>query len=1282
MAEDSLRHNGFLSGLAVLLSDDDPRGVSQNSHLISYCDDIGNQSVERTLEHIFDLPYKSICPSGTSIDVEFIRSILRNQLPRFQLDPAVDSRNRDGMSIAKHGSGPDVVVIDDASICGDIKIIRKPLLIESLAEFSSARANSCVWKGKWMYEVTLETSGVQQLGWATILCPFTDRKGVGDAEDSYAFDGKRVSKWNKEPKSYGQSWVVGDVIGCCIDLDADMISFYRNGESLGVAFDGVRKMERGLGYYPAISLSKGECCDLNFGARPFKYPIDGFLPIQAPPSSRYFATYLLQCLCRLFEVQCLDKSESAYFEKFRRLKRFAPLKELFSSISRGICEEFFNLIKESEECAEYMAWDAFVSFLLEVFGAQEPHDYASLDQIIDLFLEFSGSSSLFQHVIVALSCSCKVAPIVLMECPYSGSYPYLALACHILRREDMMVLLWKSPDFGFSLEGFLSRKSPNKQDLHSLIPSVWWPGSSEDIGSESSMMMTMTALSAAVNKIEEMQQEVCSLVIHFIPPVSPPQLPGSVFRTFLQNLILKVRGADHKNPPSGVSSNSILVSLYTVILHFLSEGFSMEDFPGSMKGSRMNAGTDGGFLHRGGKRSFPVDLFLKADPNCIRTPRIGGSVNHVLKSYQVNGLETEKVFWDEGCMDDEDTRITHSTRQKPCCCSISDVDVVQTSKDNIRYATKSSKGTCSPIPERSAHVAAECSVRSLSDEIADKPSSSDQSETDFGYQSLQHLESVPMTNQLSSGTLREEELLDIMLLLYHLAVAPNFRQAFYYMTHQSQSISLLDDTDKQIRERSCIEQVKRLKEARNVYREELVDCVRQCAWYRISLFSRWKQRGMYATCMWIVELLLVLSNTDSIFLYVPEYYVESVVDCFHALRRSDPPFVSSAIFIKQGLAPFITFVVKHFNDPRISSADIKDLLLQSISVLVQYKDYLIAFENNKEAVRRMPRALLLAFDNRSWIPVTNILVKLCKGSGFGSSKHAETSSSALFQVLLREACVHDEVLFSSFLNRLFNTLSWSMTEFSVSIREMQESYQIGDLQQRKCGVVFDLSCSLARILEFCTREIPQAFILGPDMNLRRLTELVIFILNHIILGVDAELFDLLLRRPSQHQEKSSRTMILAPLVGIILNLMDASADSGNQELNDVVAVFANMDCPATVRFGFQYLLSYDWSNILQGDASLAKLAQLEEFLNYLRSRTEALDGIGELGISTDDEGENQCCICYASDCDAFFGPCHHRSCLGCITRHLLNSQRCFFCNAKVTAVMRVDLKGCKLAKLG
>lgn len=1269
MGEDSVRHIGISSGLAVLLSDDKPKGNPQKSRLISYCDSIGDHSVERTLEHIFDLPHKSVRPSSSLIDVDFIRSILKKQLPRFQQENDSDCYKRDGLSILDGGSAPNAVVIDNASTRGDIKTIRKPLLVESQTVFSSARANACAWKGKWMYEVTLETSGIQQLGWATVSCPFTDRKGVGDSEDSYAFDGKRVSKWNKDPMPYGQSWVVGDVIGCCIDLDSDVVSFLRNGVSLGVAFDRIQKMSPGIGYYPAISLSDGERCDLNFGARPFKHPVDGFLPIQAPPISRYYANYLLSCLTRLLEVRCLDKPDSAYFEKLRRFRRFAPLKELFYPISHGILEEFFNVIQSSEGSFEYIAWGALPSCFLGIFGIHEPHDYASLDQVLDLFLEFPGSDPLLQHLIVALSCSCKVAPLVLTECPYSGSYPYLALVCHILRRKTMMVLWWKSPDFEFSLEGFLSMKRPNKQDLHCLIPSVWWPGSCEDVGCESSMMLTMTALSGAMNKIEEMHQRLCSLVIHFVPRAAPCQPPGSVFNTFLQNFILKVRGAEHKMTSSNVSNNSVVVSLYTVILRFLSEGFPVEGISGFVKGSGVNLGANVGFLHRGGKRRFPVELFFTGDANCAGARRIGGSLNHLVNSQLFNEEQTKEVQWIEGCMDDEETTVTHSTIQKPCCCSSSDVDDIQTVEDSIGYTSRGLKGFCIPISERSLNVVTLCNSRSLGDEIVDKPSSSNQSDVDTGCRSLPCPESIATTSELSLEVLREEELLDMMLFLYHLGVAPNFRQAFYYMSHQSQSISLLDDTDKQIRERSCIEQVKRLKEARNVYREELVDCVRQCAWYRISLFSRWKQRGMYATCMWVVELLLVLSNTDSIFCFVPEFYLESLVDSFHALRKSDPSFVSSAIFIKQGLASFVTFVVKHFNDPRILSADIKDLLLHSISSLVQCKDYLVAFEDNKEAIQRLPRALLLAFDNRSWIPVANIILRLCKGSGFSYSNHAGSSSSALFQVLFREACVHDEALFSSFLNRLFNTLSWTMTEFSVSIREMQENYQIGDLQQRKCSVVFDLSCNLAKILEFCTREIPQAFLLGPDMNLRRLTELIIFILNHIIFTSDSEFFDMSVRRPCQYQEKTNRAIILAPLVGIITSLMDAHTNLEQMDLNDVVGVFVSMDCPATV---FQCLLGYNWSNVLRGDASLAKLAKLEEFSSNLRRRTEAIKRTESCVRTGDDEAEDCCCICYACNSDTMFEPCHHKSCHGCITRHLLNGQRCFFCNAIVTSVVKVE----------
>ncbi|KAE8696236.1 E3 ubiquitin-protein ligase RKP [Hibiscus syriacus] len=1148
MAEDSLRMVGLSSGLAVILNSGDGKENPSKSRLVSCSDEFGQQSVERALEYVFGLPNKSLGPLSGPVDCSLVRSIIKNHLYSGS-DSSVS--NRDGVCVLDNDSGPDVVGLEEFSICGEIRIVKPPLLLESLAVFSSARANACVWKGKWMYEVILETSGIQQLGWATISCPFTDHKGVGDADNSYAFDGRRVSKWNKEAEPYGQPWVAGDVIGCCIDLTHDEISFYRNGVSLGLAFSGIRKMEPGFGYYPAVSLSQGERCELNFGSRPFKYPIDDYLPLQAPPPSSSFAKQLLDCLSRLLDMQSVEHAEHSSVEKLRRLKRIP-----------------------------------------------------------------------------------KITSYV--QAPYTRSFMCL---------QDSVIGSDRMPIFRIiflSFIGFLSRKSPNRQDLQCIIPSVWWPGSCEDVSTESSMLLTTTALSDSVSKIEEKHRDLCLLVIQFIPPLSPPQFPGSVFRTFVQNLLLKNRGADRS--------------------------FGMGNICGWLK-SCDSSGHDIGFLHRGGSQSFPIGLFLKNDPHRAEISRLGGSFSHLLKSHPMHDQEAEVIRWEEGCMDDEETRVTHLTKQKPCCCSCYDMEFTKCSKYPIRTTTKSSRHYCSTIPERSAQVAAECSTGSLNDEIADKPSSSDRSESEFGYRPVQHM-TVPRDSDLSSSTLREEELLDALLLLYHIGLAPNFRQASYYMSHQSQSISLLEETDKQIRERACKEQLKRLKETRNNYREEVIDCVRHCAWYRVSLFSRWKQRGMYATCMWVVQLLLVLSRLDSVFIYIPEFYLEALVDCFHVLRKSDPPFVPPAIFIKQGLNAFVTFVVTHFNDPTISSADLKDLLLQSISVLVQYREYLAAFENNKIAEHRMPKALLSAFDNRSWIPVTNILLRLCKGSGFGSSKQGESSSSSVvFQRLLREACISDEELFSAFLNRLFNTLSWTMTEFSVSIREMQEKYQVLEFQQRKCCVIFDLSCNLARVLEFCTHEIPQAFLSGPDTNLRRLTELIVFILNYGTSAADAEFFDLSLRRHGQSLEKVNRGMILAPLVGIIVNLLDASTDSKFKEQNDVVDVFANMDCPETMHYGLQYMLEYNWGTSFRGETYVPKLRSLENFLTTLISHSDSkkIEGL-ECGETDADDGT--CCICYASEANTKFVPCSHRSCYVCITRHLLNCQRCFFCNATVLEVVR------------
>jgi len=39
----------------------------------------------------------------------------------------------------------------------------------------------------------LNTKGVMQIGWSTRNCQYSQEKGVGDTNDSYAYDGSRVS---------------------------------------------------------------------------------------------------------------------------------------------------------------------------------------------------------------------------------------------------------------------------------------------------------------------------------------------------------------------------------------------------------------------------------------------------------------------------------------------------------------------------------------------------------------------------------------------------------------------------------------------------------------------------------------------------------------------------------------------------------------------------------------------------------------------------------------------------------------------------------------------------------------------------------------------------------------------------------------------------------------------------------------------------------------------------------------------------------------------------------
>lgn len=151
--------------------------------------------------------------------------------------------------------GPGHAMFDVSTNVGSLIIDCDRLGLSSHSAFSSIKATVGVFRGKWQYEVMLGSKGVMQVGWATQKCRFSQEKGVGDTEDSYAFDGNRVRKWNLNTFVYGENWYPGDVIGCTIDLEDGSIDFYRNGKHLGLAFNRVR-VGPGMVYFPAVSLGK------------------------------------------------------------------------------------------------------------------------------------------------------------------------------------------------------------------------------------------------------------------------------------------------------------------------------------------------------------------------------------------------------------------------------------------------------------------------------------------------------------------------------------------------------------------------------------------------------------------------------------------------------------------------------------------------------------------------------------------------------------------------------------------------------------------------------------------------------------------------------------------------------------------------------------------------------------------------------------------------------------------------------------------------------------------
>lgn len=129
--------------------------------------------------------------------------------------------------------------------------------------------------GKAFYECTIgkgkicNRDGICRVGWAV---DGHQDCTLGTVEGSYGYGGTGWRSTGGSFHEYGERFGENDVIGCAIDLDIRIISYYKNGVSLGTAFQLPDEI---VTYIPVFAAVHGRM-QLNFGLAPFQYPIEGY----------------------------------------------------------------------------------------------------------------------------------------------------------------------------------------------------------------------------------------------------------------------------------------------------------------------------------------------------------------------------------------------------------------------------------------------------------------------------------------------------------------------------------------------------------------------------------------------------------------------------------------------------------------------------------------------------------------------------------------------------------------------------------------------------------------------------------------------------------------------------------------------------------------------------------------------------------------------------------------------------------------------------------------------
>lgn len=142
---------------------------------------------------------------------------------------------------------------------------------------SSALGTIAVSSGKWYWETQITANPQNGAASGIVGTGFNPNASAdsgfyfGSTGYGYRVDGNKITASTGPGTAYGSTYTTNDIIGVALNLDAGTLTFYKNGVSQGVAYSSLSGT-----FYPAIYGYTSLNYYVNFGQRPFAFPLAGF----------------------------------------------------------------------------------------------------------------------------------------------------------------------------------------------------------------------------------------------------------------------------------------------------------------------------------------------------------------------------------------------------------------------------------------------------------------------------------------------------------------------------------------------------------------------------------------------------------------------------------------------------------------------------------------------------------------------------------------------------------------------------------------------------------------------------------------------------------------------------------------------------------------------------------------------------------------------------------------------------------------------------------------------